>query len=105
MVSSTTASLRAMATRAFFTPLRRATRKPQFFMLDHLVTRLSSVVAASYSAVGTLASPALVMWPTMSARPDWYRLGVEPNHEPTSRTRLKRVGSATALLEVRATDS
>jgi hypothetical protein len=103
MVSSTTASLRATATRAFFVPLRRATRIPQFLMVDHPITRPSSVVAASYNTVRTPASPALVTWPTMSVRLDWYRLGVRPSHGPTSRVRLKRVGSSTALLKVRAT--
>ena len=43
----TIASLRASATVAFFVPIRLASRTPQAFRLDHLVTRFSSMPAAS----------------------------------------------------------
>ena len=47
MRCSTTASLRATATLAFFCPTRLASRTPQAFSADQRCTRDSRVVAAS----------------------------------------------------------
>jgi hypothetical protein len=48
-----------------------AIRRPHRLMVDHVVVRPSSVVAASYNAVRVMASPALVIWPVRSISPDW----------------------------------
>src|ERR1700759_3355928 len=64
------ASLRASATLARFRPRRLATSSPQRLSALNRVGRLRIALAASYRAVRTIASPALLIAPVMSVSPD-----------------------------------
>src|SRR4051794_35041715 len=63
-------SLRASATLARRTPRRFATSSPQRFRAENLPALVSMTFAASYKAVRTIASPALLMPPLTSVSPD-----------------------------------
>jgi hypothetical protein len=78
-----TASLRATATRALLIPTRLASRVPHAFRVDHLLTRVSNVPAASNRYVLVKPSPHFEMRPAWSTSPDWYRRGVRPRYAPT----------------------
>src|SRR5262249_39497965 len=84
MRCSTTASLRASATFARFTPGSFATRSAQAFSVENRVARLSMTLAASNKAVRTIASPTLLIQPVRSTSPDWHLLAVNPKYGPTS---------------------
>src|SRR3954471_17636887 len=100
---STQASLRARATLARRMPRRFATSRPQRLRVENLPALVSITFAASYSAVRTIASPALLIPPVTSVSPDWYFFGVSPKCAPTARERRNRAGSSTAELKVTAT--
>jgi len=70
MRCSTTASLRASATFACFTPRSFAIRSARAFNAENRVTRLSITLAASNKAVRTIASPTLLIRPVQSSSPD-----------------------------------
>src|SRR5690349_22153110 len=99
----TVASLRASATLARRAPRRLATSSPQRFRVENLPDRVSITFAASYRAVRTIASPALLIPPVTSVSPDWYFFGVRPKWAPTSREWRNRAGSSTAEVDVIAT--
>src|SRR3954454_2068767 len=80
----TPASLRASATLARFAPRRLATSMAQRLRAETRLVRLSITLAASYSAVRTIASPTLLIPPVTSVSPDWYRLGGSPKCAPTA---------------------
>ncbi len=80
----TTASLRASATLAFFMPCRPATRSAQALSVEKRTARVNITLAASNSAVRTMASPTLLIRPVQSTSPDWYFFGVSPKCAPTA---------------------
>ena len=65
------ANLRANATFALRMPRRFATSMAQRLSVLKRVTRYSSALAASCSAVRTEASPTRVIPPVTSVSPDW----------------------------------
>ena len=79
-----------------------ASRIPQTFNGNHLELRVIMALAATYKVQHTFGSPALAMCPGLSISPDWKRLGVRPKWAVTVLERLKRVGSSTAALKVKA---
>ena len=74
----TVANLRASATLARLTPRLAATATAQRFSGEKRTARVRMTVAASYSAVRAIASPARLMPPVTSVSPDWYLRGVRP---------------------------
>src|SRR5689334_9565595 len=102
---STQASLRATATLARRMPRRFATSRPQRLRVENLPALVSITFAASYRAVRTMASPALLIPPVTSVSPDWYFFGVSPKCAPTARERRNRAGSSSAELKVTATSA
>ena len=62
-----TAILRAIATRAFFDPMRLASRVPQALSGDQRCTFVRRTLAASYRHVRVNRSPQFEMWPCRSA--------------------------------------
>src|SRR5215218_10042678 len=95
----TVASLRASATLARRMPRRLATSSAQRLRVENLPARVSITFAASYSAVRTIASPALLIPPVTSVSPDWYFFGASPKCAPTARERWNRAGSSIAEAE------
>jgi len=65
-----TAILRAIATRAFFDPMRLASRVPQALSGDQRCTFVRRTLAASYRHVRVNRSPHFEMWPCRSVSPD-----------------------------------
>src|SRR5262249_10985193 len=91
----TTASPRASATIAFFTPRCLATFIAQALSQDHFAERASMLWAASYSIIRIISSPHRDIAPVRSFSPDWYLAGVSPNTAPTAFEFRKRAGTAT----------
>src|SRR3954452_8868697 len=89
---SPVARLRASATLARRMPRRFATSSAQRFRVENLPDRVSITFAASYRAVRTVASPALLIPPVTSVSPDWYRFGVSPKCAPTALAVRNRPG-------------